>query len=169
MTRPQVDDNPLLAELRWVHNMLRRDLAAVRRLADEAAGGAPARDLQQGLRKLQSNGPLFQLKINCLSYCQFVHHHHQAEDAMMFPAVRRAAPHLRATVDRLEADHRVVSDLLDQVEGAARALGGDDAEIRAKLVVALRTLSDKLLEHLEFEEGALGPVLKTWKRWPFHG
>lgn len=169
MNRPQSLDNPLLAELRWVHDMLRRDLAAIRRLADQAAGGAPAGALQDGLRRLQSNGPLFQLKINCLSYCQVVHHHHHAEDAMLFPAVRRSAPHLKATVDKLEADHRVVSDLLDQVEGAARSLGGDDGPIRAKLVQALRTLSDHLLEHLAFEEKTLEPVLKTWKRWPFHG
>ncbi|MEU8002174.1 hemerythrin domain-containing protein [Catellatospora sp. NPDC049111] len=169
MTRQRTMDNPLLAELQAIHDMVRRDLAVVRRLADQAAAGAPAAALQKGVRGLQSNGALFQLKVNCLSYCQFVHHHHHLESAMLFPAVRKAAPHLRQTVDRLESDHRVVSDLLDQVEGAARALGGGDAEIRAKLVEALRTLSDHLLEHLAFEEDALEPVLKTWKRWPFHG
>ncbi|GAA1633594.1 hemerythrin domain-containing protein [Catellatospora bangladeshensis] len=169
MSQTRSTESPLLAELRWIHDMLRRDLATVRRLADEAAAGAPAAALQEGLRRLQSSGPLFQLKANCLSYCQVVHHHHSLESALLFPAVRRSAPHLKETVDRLEADHRLVSGLLDQVEGAARALGGDDRAVREKLVAALRTLSDHLLEHLAFEEESLAPVLATWKRWPHHG
>ncbi|MFC3499819.1 hemerythrin domain-containing protein [Micromonospora krabiensis] len=160
--------NPLLAELRWIHDALRRDLAAVRKLADEASAGAPAVRLQQRMRKLQSNGPLFQMKTNCLQYCHAVHRHHRLESVLLFPAVRRSAPHLKATVDKLEADHALVSELLDQVEEAAQALNGEDAAIRKKLVTALRTLSDHLLEHLAFEEKALAPVLATWKRWP-HG
>ncbi|MEU8007081.1 hemerythrin domain-containing protein [Catellatospora sp. NPDC049111] len=168
MNHKRSTDNPLLAELQWVHDMLRRDLTAVRRLADSAVAGASAQSLQQGISELRSSGPLFQLKVNCLSYCQFVHHHHHSEDAMLFPAVRQSAPHLKETVDRLESDHRIVSDLLDQVEAAARQLTGDTA-LRTKLVEALRTLSDHLLEHLAFEENALAPVLKSWKRWPFRG
>lgn len=166
-TRPS--DNPLLAELRWVHDMLRADLATIRRLADDAAGGAPAGQIQAGLDRMKTRGPLFQLRVNCLSYCQFVHHHHQNEDVLLFPAVRRSAPHLAETVDKLEADHRIVSGLLDEVEAAARGLGGDDAPIRQKLVAALQTLSDHLLAHLAFEEERLAPVLATWKRWPFNG
>lgn len=166
MNQQASTEPPLLAELRWVHDMLRRDLATVRRLADDAAAGAAVTDLQHGVRRLQSGGPLFQLKVNCLSYCQVVHHHHELESAMLFPAVREAAPHLRQTVDRLEADHRRVADLLDQVDGAARTLGGDDATVRATLVAALRTLSDHLLEHLAVEEEALAPVLSTWQHWP---
>jgi hypothetical protein len=167
MTQSSSLRNPLLAELRWVHDMLRRDLATIRTLADAAAGGALAGDIQAGLKQLKTRGPLFQLRVNCLSYCQFVHHHHHNEDAMLFPAVRRSAPHLGATVDKLKADHRLVSDLLDRVEATARELGGDDGPMRRRLVDSLRTLSDHLLEHLAFEEAQLAPVLATWKRWPF--
>ncbi|MET7396768.1 hemerythrin domain-containing protein [Dactylosporangium sp. NPDC005572] len=160
-------DNPLLAELRWVHDMIRRDLATVRRLADDTERGGPFAAVRDGLRELNTNGPLFQLKVNCLQYCQFVHHHHSNESALLFPAVRRSAPELAATVDRLEADHRAVAGLLDEVEAAARSLGS--AADRTRLVAALRTLSEHLLEHLTFEEEALAPVLASWKRWPFHG
>ncbi|MEV4539840.1 hemerythrin domain-containing protein [Asanoa sp. NPDC049518] len=158
--------NPLLDELKSVHNMLRRDLAAVRKLADAAAGGASARQVRSGLTRLKSNGPLFQLRVNCLSYCQVVHRHHHNEDEALFPAVVRAAPQLKATVARLKADHRLVEDLLYEVEGAARQLGGNDTGPRRKLVVALRALSDHLLEHLAYEETQLGPVLANWKSWP---
>jgi len=167
MTQPSSLDNPLLAELQWVHNMLRRDLAVIRELADAAADGAPSRQIQAGVQDLQSRGPLFQLKVNCLNYCQLVHHHHRAEDAMLFPAVRQSAPHLSAVVDKLEADHLAVSDLLRQVEDHALQLSDVEAEVRLSLVFALRSLSDYLLEHLEFEEANLAPVLASWQSWPF--
>src|ERR1044072_8356580 len=148
MNRTASRGNPLFDELKAVHGMLRRDLATVRKLADAAAGGASAGDVRSGLTRLKSNGPLFQLRVNCLSYCQTVHGHHRNEDESLFPAIARAAPQLRATVAKLKADHVVVADLLDQVEGAARQLGGTDVATRRRLVTALRALSDHLLEHL---------------------
>jgi hemerythrin-like domain-containing protein len=75
------------------------------------------------------------------------------------------APHLAATVDRLEADHRTVSDLLDRVEAAADRLA-DDATARTRLVEALDTLRTHLHEHLAVEEEALGPILESWTQWP---
>jgi hypothetical protein len=155
----------LFAELRQVHDMLRRDLAAVRKVAAAAAGGRPVPEIRGDLRAMHTRSLLFQLKAGCLGYCQLVHSHHGGEDDRLFPVIRRAAPHLAATIDRLKADHRVVADLLDQVEGAARSLG-DDADARTRLVDALGALSAHLHEHLAFEEQALEPVLATWTRWP---
>jgi hemerythrin HHE cation binding domain-containing protein len=169
MTQTQAAHNPLLAQLQWVHDMVRRDLAAVRALARDVTGGAPAPAIQDGLLGLRTRGGLFQLRVNCLRYCAFVHEHHTNEDVALFPAVRRSAPHLGATVDRLESDHRVVAGLLDEIEATARGLDGDDTAARARLVQALDTLSAHLLEHLAFEEQALAPVLASWKSWPFHG
>src|SRR6478672_5443696 len=115
-TLPRRQSQGLIRQLRWVHDMLRRDLAAVRDLATRVAGGAGTAEVRADLRGLQSRSLLFQLRANCLGYCQIVHLHHGHEDAVLFPAVRRAAPHLADTVDRLEADHRAVSALLDQIE-----------------------------------------------------
>ncbi len=158
--RPQA----LSDQLRWVHDMLRRDLVTVRRLADSVAAGATPDDIHAGLRALQSGGPLFQLRMNCLGYCQVVHAHHRNEDDTLFPAIRLAAPQLRRTIDRLEADHRVVARLLDQVEEHASGLDGPDA--RQLLVDSLSALSTHLLEHLEAEEVALRPILDSWSAWP---
>jgi len=140
----------LLTQLRWVHDMLRRDLATVRQLAVRVADGASPQEVEVGLRTLQSRGPLFQLRVNCLSYCQILHSHHWHEDLMLFPAVRRLAPQLSDTVDQLEADHRVVSTLLDTIAELAQDLDRD--ETRRALVDALTTLSAHLLQHIEFEE-----------------
>jgi hypothetical protein len=160
----------LAEELKWVHDMIRRDLVTVRRMAAEAAAGRPSADLQAELAALATNSPLWQLKINCLQYCHFVHSHHHAESVLLFPELRRTNPALNPVVDRLEADHARVSDLLDEVEAAAQALRGkDDSAMRQRLVDALQNLTVELLAHLRYEEEQISGTLRTWTRWPFQG
>lgn len=170
MTGTRQTDNPLLQQLVWVHDGLRRDLASCRELAEAARAGAEPAVLRDELGRLRRHGPLFQLGVDCLQYCRLVHAHHGAEDAELFPLVRRSAPRLAAAVDRLEADHRTVSDLLDTVEAEARALEAAGAsegdEARTRLVDALTQLSSHLLDHLEREERVLAPVFATWPTWP---
>jgi hypothetical protein len=112
----------MVAELKWVHDMIRRDLRTVRQLAADAASGLPASQIRAGVRSLAASGPLWQLKINCLQYCRFVHSHHHAESIMLFPGLRRANPALNPVVDKLEADHLSISGLLDEVGEAAQKL-----------------------------------------------
>lgn len=167
MTATRATSNPLLRELERVHDTLRRDLRTCRDLADAALAGVPTAHLRDALDQLGAHSPLFQLKVNCLRYCELVHAHHGAEDASLFPAVRASAPELGAVIDRLEADHRLVSDLLDRIEAAAAQL--DDVEAataRERLADALTTLSRHLIEHLDVEEEALAPVFMTWQTWP---
>ena len=160
------DDRPgaLFAQLRWVHAMLRRDLASVRELATRVAEGAPAPDVRAELAAMETRGPLFQLRANCLGYCQLLHAHHGGEESMLFPAVRRTAPHLHEAMDRLEADHREVASLLSEIETLTHDL--DRAPARRELVDALNRLSEELLAHLAFEEETIGPVLDGWDVWP---
>ncbi len=130
------------------------------------ASGADAEVVRAGVAQLQMQGPLFQMKVNCLRYCQLVHGHHGLEDAMVFPAIRRKAPDLVPDVDRLEADHRVVSDLLERVENEAYLVeDGPDSSARQALSDALTELADVLLEHLEREERVLAPVLGRATSW----
>jgi hemerythrin superfamily protein len=167
MTATRDTANPLLRELERVHDTLRRDLRTCRDLADAALAGVPTAHLRDALDQLGGRSPLFQLKVNCLRYCELVHAHHGAEDASLFPAVRASAPELGAVIDRLEADHRLVSGLLDEIEEAAGTL--DDVgstAARQRLADTLTALSRHLLEHLDVEEEALAPVFMTWQSWP---
>ena len=86
----------LLDELTWVHDAIRHDLAICRKLADDVAAGATQGQVDEQLRALRTNGPLWQLRVNCLTYCRHVHAHHGLEDALLFPALRRANPAWRA-------------------------------------------------------------------------
>jgi len=161
--------NVLLEELMWVHDLIRTDLRACRHLAREVERGADPIDIRAQLETLRSRGPLFQLRTNCLRHCRFVHGHHGHEDAMLLPAVRKTAPVMGAVVDKLEADHRKVSALLDVVEATAYELDNpENGPARRLLADALEELSTHLLDHLAYEEEALAPVLRAWKRWPFY-
>lgn len=154
--------NSLFDELLWVHRMVRRDLDKVRGIAAAVNGDASSGEIRDGVEALKTNGPLWKLKVNCLHYCAFVHGHHNAEDAMLFPRLRASNPELDSVLDRLEADHRKVSDLLDEVEGAANDLRGEIAAAqRARLAGALEELARHLLEHLDFEEESLAEAMRA--------
>ncbi|WP_181727288.1 hemerythrin domain-containing protein [Streptomyces sp. PT12] len=161
---PTPGGEALVTELRWIHDMIRRDLGTVLRLADEVTAGASADEISRGLASLAAQGPLWQLKINCLRHCRFVHSHHGIESASLFPALRAANPALGPVIDRLEADHRTVSDVLDAVEAEAAGLGGpDEPAVRGRLAAALRRLADELLPHLEYEEEHISGTLATFE------
>jgi hypothetical protein len=159
-------DEGLVAELKWVHGMIRQDLRTVRRLAAEVTAGLPGAQAAAEVRSLQVAGPLWQLKVNCLRYCRFVHMHHHGESAFLFPRLRRSNPALGPVVDKLEADHARVSDLLDEVSAAATDFAERESEAgRARLSGALDDLSRDLLEHLDYEESSISDTLRTWTGW----
>jgi len=144
---------PIYDLLLAVHAGIRRDLERVEELAAKAADGLPVEELQRELHELRRDSFLWRLRVDCLRYCRFVHAHHSAEDHAFFPELRTTNPEIGPVVDRLEADHRRVSDLLDAVEAAANALSeGGTADIRRELVDALHALGESLLEHLNYEE-----------------
>ena len=159
--------NALIQELERVHDMLRHDLRACQDLADAARSGAPATELRGAVDQLARRSPHLRLGVDCVRFCGLVHAHHGGEDRTLFPVVRRDAPHLAPVVDRLEADHRVVSHLLDQIEAAVDRLAEPaDADATRDVVDALDALSDHLLAHLTLEEKVLRPFLLSMDGWP---
>ncbi len=154
-------------QLKLIHEMLRGDLKLCRELAGEVAAGASASDIGEQIAGLRTRSPIWTLQVNCLYHCRVVHAHHELEDADMFPALRRSNPELSAVVDKLEADHRAISALLDEVEESAGDI--DDtagSSSRARLVSALGRLEDDLLAHLAFEEESVASTMRRWERWP---
>jgi hypothetical protein len=157
----------MVAELTWVHDMIRRDLRTIRQMAADAAAGGAAGQIQAGIGSLAASSPLWQLKAGCLHYCRFVHSHHHAESVLLFPALRRANPALNPVMDKLEADHASVSDLLGEVETAARDLSVvEDPAARTRLIEALHKLTADLLAHLQYEEDHISDTLRAWSNWP---
>jgi iron-sulfur cluster repair protein YtfE (RIC family) len=165
--QPVAPGEALFHELLWVHDMLRRDLATVRELADRVAAGLDAIDVQVEITSLQTNSALWKFRANCLYYCRFVHAHHTLEDDQLFPSLRRSNPDLNPVVDKLEADHRRIAEDIHAIQTVARRLGEEDSPAtRGAMVDALNGLAERLLEHLAVEEDAVAPTMRSWKRWP---
>ena len=157
----------MFRELLYIHALLRKDLTTVARLACEAQEGLSPEKIVAEIRNLETNSPLWQLKFGCMHYCRFVHTHHSIEDYAVFPMVRKHDPSLNSVVDRLEADHLKVHDITERIIAAADRVPQDASGIsRFELVNALSDLEVHLLEHLNFEEKSLGPLLSTWDSWP---
>ena len=136
-----------------VHAAIRRDLDLIQELAGKALDGADAEDLRDELEALKRGSMLWRLQVNCLRYCSFVHSHHNAEDADFFSELRETNPAINPVIDRLQSEHRRVSDDLDAVEAAADALTDDDGRPARKAVFdTLQALRENLLAHLDYEE-----------------
>ena len=94
----------------------------------------------------------------CESYCRIVTGHHTLEDRSVFTHLRRASPTSAPVLDRLEEEHEVIHDVLEQVDDALVGLVGADDGRRAassELQRALDLLTDTLLSHLAYEEREL--------------
>lgn len=177
MTVPVFDDRPetvrgrmLYQSLLAVHALIRRDLTAVERLAAAVQNGLPVEDVHEELGELKTNSMLWQFQVSCLSYCGFVHRHHNAEDREFFDELEETNPAIRPVVERLRADHRKVSDHLDAVEGAARTLSEDESpRARRAVADALEALEGDLLAHLDYEELNLAGTARRLPDLPWMG
>jgi hemerythrin-like domain-containing protein len=129
--------------------------------------GLPAEDIREELDEIKRDGMLWHLQIDCLRYCRLVHMHHNAEDREFFPELRETNPELDPVIDRLQGDHRRVSDQLDTIEAAARALAKDGGQpVRRAVVDALHDLAENLLEHLNYEELSLEATVRRMNDLP---
>ena len=143
-----------------VHAHIRRDLDLIEALAEQALEGVEAEELRRQVHDLKRGSMLWRLQINCLRYCSFVHSHHGAEDADFFAELRDTNPAINPVIDRLQGEHRRVSDDLDAVEAAVRALEDDGQQARAALVDTLRALRENLLAHLDYEERSIEATVR---------
>jgi Hemerythrin HHE cation binding domain len=150
-----------------VHAHIRRDLETVAQLAADVRDGLAADRTREQLHELRRGGMLWQLQVGCLRYCSFVHLHHRLEDRDFFGALLDANPAIAPVVERLQAEHRRVSDDLDAVEAAALALEHDDGRrARGAVVDALLALERNLLAHLEYEELSVESTVRRLRALP---
>lgn len=159
---PETNRGRLLYQmLLAVHAGIRGELARVERLAAGVVDGLSADELNEELEALRSKGTLWQFQVSCLRYCGFVHSHHHAEDADFFDELEETNPAIGPVVERLRAEHRAVSEYLDAVEAAARALTDDDShDARRAVADALDSLKQHLLAHLEYEERSVAATAR---------
>ena len=123
--------------------------------------GLDPSDLHAEAHRLSSTGPLWQLKVNCLRYCQFVNGHLDQEDTSWLPSIVSADPSLAPVLERLDDEHRRIAVELAEVAGAAATLtDAEGGDARRRVIDALNALADDLTEHLAYEELSIGPTLR---------
>ncbi|MFI7134320.1 LLM class flavin-dependent oxidoreductase [Nonomuraea sp. NPDC050153] len=138
-----------------VHDHLRAELAQLRDLIDQVASGAidagTARSHINTMTMRQNN---WTLGAYCESYCRLVTMHHSAEDAMVFPHLRRTEPGLAPVLDRLQEEHHAIHKILERVDRALVSLVGEPGGLD-NLRDTVDLLTDSLLSHLSYEEREL--------------
>ena len=147
--------------LREIHDHLRDNMKTLRRLIEQASAGevSPAAVAEQtGDLALIANFRRFGTL--CGQYCQFVHGHHSLEDAALFPALGSQSEALRKVVDRLQAEHVVVHELLVRLIGAVQELARNPTRAQFDAAVTIyETLERVLLSHLGYEEEEIGDAI----------
>ncbi|HET7399526.1 MAG TPA: LLM class flavin-dependent oxidoreductase [Intrasporangium sp.] len=143
-----------------VHDHLRAELGQVRDVVSQVRRGlmsvGAARSVLNTMALRQNT---WTLGAFCESYCRLVTGHHTLEDHSIFRHLRRREPALAPVLDRLEEEHHVIADVLEQVDdalvGLVSAGEGSGDEALAELERALDLLTDTLLSHLAYEEREL--------------
>jgi alkanesulfonate monooxygenase SsuD/methylene tetrahydromethanopterin reductase-like flavin-dependent oxidoreductase (luciferase family) len=141
-----------------VHDALRAELDQIYDLIEQVAAGrmdaATARSHINEMTMRQNN---WTLGTYCESYCRVVTLHHTIEDQSLFPHLRHRDPRLAPVIDRLQAEHRAIHDVLDGIDRALVAFvaAGGGAGALAALRAAADLLSDTLRSHLSYEEREL--------------
>ncbi|HWS31639.1 MAG TPA: LLM class flavin-dependent oxidoreductase [Actinoplanes sp.] len=138
-----------------VHDGLRGELEQIHDLIGQVEAGSmdvgTARSHINTMTMRQNN---WTLGTYCESYCRIVTTHHTLEDQALFPHLRRSDPRLAKVVDRLEAEHHVIHEVLEGVDKALVTLVSEPDGLPA-LRAAVDLLSDTLLSHLAYEEREL--------------
>ncbi|MEU5150446.1 nitroreductase/quinone reductase family protein [Streptomyces yangpuensis] len=143
------EEGGIAGKLLSVHGWLRAQLAHVRELAADGAAeaGAPG----AGAASLG-----LQLRQHCLAFCHTLEFHHRSEDAGLFPYLEQQHPQMRAFFRRVDAEHRVIARLQEELVRALDAPGvGEGFSERVE------RMSRELEGHLDREEAQLLPVLRA--------
>jgi hemerythrin-like domain-containing protein len=90
-----------------------------------------------------------------------LHGHHSAEDNGVFPNLSKEHASVRATIERLDADHRRIDPLLARGDQAFSDLADP-----SNAIAVVRELEDLLSGHLATEEAELFPFLRGAKAFP---
>lgn len=129
--------------LKAIHDAFRRELTLIR-------------------RELAASGPNLgaQLRVNCLTLCQGLHHHHTREDGGLFPSLKNHHPELTPALTRLRHEHEAIERLLTRLQ----ALISGERTDPGTLLAEVDRLTAELETHLDYEEQQLIPILNAMTR-----
>jgi len=138
-----------------VHSALRRDLT---RTTTVLTASRPPGDTQ----RVALAGHLTWMM-------DFLHGHHEGEDAGLWPLIRSLNPSAGDLLDQMESDHAQIAPEIEGLRVATRRYAGDGTDpARQGLIEALASLRAVLDPHLNREETEMMPIVSrtlTHARW----
>jgi hypothetical protein len=151
-----------LRRLVMLHDNIRDDLLLLRQLVVSIGQGQVKREETAAVfGRLSFRERGWTLRTYCAGFCSFVHQHHTTEESVLFPMLLgQQNGNLRDVIEKLRADHRVLAELLDDVESAVDVLPADPAATAAA-TEAIERLAEQLQAHLSFEERGLAAALEA--------
>ncbi|HEY6574853.1 MAG TPA: hemerythrin domain-containing protein [Mycobacterium sp.] len=89
-----------------------------------------------------------------------LHHHHAAEDELLWPKLRARVPAESAAVARMESAHHSIADATTRVQAMLPSwVRAPEASATERLAVEVEELSLRTGEHLTDEESAVVPLI----------
>jgi hypothetical protein len=105
-----------------------------------------------------------------------VHHHHLAEDKVVWPRLSARALSRAAEVNRMEDAHRAIADTSERVRAAAGQWAQTgDSRLAGQLVHLVEEFAGRVDEHFDDEESNVVPLIaeylspKEWRKFLAHG
>ncbi len=143
------------------HQMHLRELSKVRRaMAGVFAGEGTAEELLVTISSMQMFSNMRQFGNLCGAACEMLTGHHMIEDQYVFPALHGHTNGLNRVVERLQAEHLVIHELLVWLEAAASALITDPGAKTAKILRAeFARLEAFVVSHFGYEQTELEEAL----------
>ncbi|SMR83439.1 Hemerythrin HHE cation binding domain-containing protein [Aliiroseovarius halocynthiae] len=152
------DDRRMGRRLAAIHRMHLNDVGRIGIVLDRIEEGeASGRDLSDALTQAEFAQNVRQFGSLCGRECKVLNGHHDIEEYALFPELAaKGNDALRAVVERLKEEHKVVHELLVRLERAAMALMFEvDAEKFNEARAVFRQLETEVQSHFGYEESQL--------------
>lgn len=150
--------------LAHIHAMHLQQMSEVRRVMEETeAGERGSQELREAVISMQMAANYRLFGNLCGQECAMLNFHHTAEDRFIFPALMQGSEGLRNVVERLSAEHRIIHQMLEQLEAAAIAMVSDPGEENfAKVKEIFEILEKTVQSHFGYEEHELQEAIGYW-------
>jgi hypothetical protein len=149
-----------------VHDHYRQEMAQVRAVLDEVrAGGQDVGAARGAVQQMALRANNWTLGGYCQAQCHSLTQHHTMESDGIFPHLVRSQPDLAPVLERLNAEHLVIHELLERVDRALVQLVAQPGDY-GPISDALDLLTDTISSHFAYEESQLIAPLTRFGFFP---
>ena len=152
-------------QLAMIHRHYLMDLGRIAQLMKRIeAGDAPPEELADIVLHSDMAKNLSAFGSICGQACHALMMHHNIEEGHMFPGIHGpAGAGIRAVVDRLRAEHKVIHELLNRLATTARTCASDPTDDNfAALRDVYAQLFEQVRSHFRYEETELQEAIGVY-------